>query len=249
MQFNYIGIDGFDVSFYNDDNATPLGIDFSKIKSWGADFVIIRAGQNVWEDSDFRTNWKNAKLANVPRGAYWFFDPRKSGQEQAKLFSDLVKNDPPEGRMWIDLEFPSSWGGSYTNWNNWKIMCEEVKRLTGLRIGIYTGKWWWDSHLQGIDLKYFTQYPLWEANYTNNPDNVTVSKGWSTCLIWQKGTPPIGKEIGVESIEVDYNCFNGDFEKFKEEFGQFPTQPQTNYPIIQSIDIKTLDNKIKTFYK
>jgi lysozyme len=221
------------------------------MKYWGADFTIIRAGQNLWIDPDFSKNWSEAKKSGILRGAYYFFDPRVSPKAQAKLFCDLVKNDPPEGRMWIDLEFPSSWGGEYTNWTNWKIMCEEVKRISGLRVGIYTGAWWWNTHLQGIDLKYFTQYPLWEANYTDNPIYVKVSKGWDTCLLWQKGTPPIGIDVGVESIEVDYNWFNGDLVEFQKEFGN-ATQPpipptQNTYPIINSLDI-TLDSGEKRLF-
>ncbi len=111
MNFNDMGIQGFDVSLYQDDNATPQGIDFVKMKNWGADFVIIRAGQNNWIDPDFARNWLEAKAAGIPRGAYWFYDPRRDPVSQAAAFCNLVASDPPEGRLWIDLEFPVSWGG------------------------------------------------------------------------------------------------------------------------------------------
>jgi len=54
---------GIDVSFYQDDNATPQQIDFQKAKSNGAGFAIIRVGQNLWVDPDFAYNWKKAKEA------------------------------------------------------------------------------------------------------------------------------------------------------------------------------------------
>jgi GH25 family lysozyme M1 (1,4-beta-N-acetylmuramidase) len=55
-----------DISFYDDNNETPEGVDFVKMKT-RADGVIIRAGQNKWIDPDFRTNWKAAKEAGILR--------------------------------------------------------------------------------------------------------------------------------------------------------------------------------------
>ena len=53
---------GPDVSFYQDSPTTPQGIDFVRMNQ-AADFVIIRAGQNLWPDSDFKDNWQRAKQA------------------------------------------------------------------------------------------------------------------------------------------------------------------------------------------
>ena len=62
---------GPDVSYYNDDDETPQGIDFEKMKL-KVDFVIVRAGQNKWVDLDFTTNWLAAGKAGIPRGSYWY---------------------------------------------------------------------------------------------------------------------------------------------------------------------------------
>jgi hypothetical protein len=35
--------------------------------------IIIRAGQNLWEDREFDISWKASKGV-LPRGSYWFFD-------------------------------------------------------------------------------------------------------------------------------------------------------------------------------
>ena len=223
MNFTDNGIEGFDVSFYQDDNTTPQGVDFAKMKAWGADFVIVRAGQNVWVDQDFHVNWAAAKAAGLPRGAYWFYDPRIEPLKQAQLFYDCVKNDLPEGRLWIDLEFPTSWGGRYTDAQYWRVMCDELIRMSGLRIGIYTANWWWSAHV--VNTNYFYQYPLWVAQYTTDPAWVVLPKGWTSALIWQDGTPPIGHDVGVESVEVDHNKFNGTAEQFNQEFGTAITVP------------------------
>lgn len=229
MNFNYTGIEGFDVSTYQDIPTTPQVIDFAKMKAWGVDFVIIRAGQNKWIDSDFVISWEAARIAGLPRAAYWFYDPRVSPLTQAKIFTDLVRNDPPEGRLWIDLEFPTSWGGTFTGWMHWKAMIEETKRLSGLPVGVYTANWWWSQQVIG-DYAYFGQYPLWVAQYTNSAADVILPRGWTKAIIWQDGTPAIGIEVGVESVEIDHNKFNGDVTDFFREFGNVPTPPIVTPP-------------------
>ena len=226
MIFNDTGKRGLDVSYYQDDNNTPQQIDFAQMKAWGADFVIIRAGQNVWVDPDFVSNWRRAREAGIPRAAYWFLDPRISPYEQARIFSELFKDDKPEGRLWVDLEYPASWGGSFASWRQWKIFIEEVKRRTGLRVGIYTADWWWQPNAvgQGADLFYFGDYPLWVAQYTADPQYVKLPKGWTIAMLWQDGTPAIGHLVGVESLEVDHNKWNSDFD-FITEWGLTDTLP------------------------
>ena len=53
--------------------------------------VIIRAGQNLWEDNKFKISWQGAKSAGLLRGSYWFYDsranPKRAGVE--KLWLDL----------------------------------------------------------------------------------------------------------------------------------------------------------------
>jgi hypothetical protein len=43
--------------FYQDDPATPQGINFDVMLLGGASFVIIRAGQNTWTDNKFAISW------------------------------------------------------------------------------------------------------------------------------------------------------------------------------------------------
>ena len=44
-----------DISFWQDDPTTPQGIDFQKMAQMTRG-VIIRAGQNLWEDVKFKTS-------------------------------------------------------------------------------------------------------------------------------------------------------------------------------------------------
>lgn len=83
---------GPDVSFYQDEPTTPQGIDFVKMRA-SAEFVIIRAGQNLWPDSDFKYNWREAKIAMLPRGSYWFYDSRVAPKKQAELWVEQFEGD------------------------------------------------------------------------------------------------------------------------------------------------------------
>ena len=250
MIFDNQGIQGFDVSHYQDDNNTPQTIDFAKMKAWGANFVIVRAGQGFLPDPDLAVNWQNAKAAGLPRGAYWFFDPRIEPKMQAQAFYDQIKNDPPEGRLWIDLEYPPNWGGRFFHWTDWRLMLETLKSISGLRIGIYTANWWWSAQIIPLEgLLYFGSFPLWVAQYKTQPEYVNLPAGWKDCLIWQDGTPPIGELVGVESIEVDHNLFNGGADAFAAEFGATitPPQPPTEEHLITgtalgSVNIRTAPN-------
>ena len=107
---------GADVSFYQDDKTTPQGIDFAIMRSGGASFVILRAGQNKWADRDIQRNWKAAK-GILPRGSYWFYDSRISPKEQADLWISTLGGDLGELPLWCDFE--DNYGGQFGKWQDW----------------------------------------------------------------------------------------------------------------------------------
>src|SRR5262245_12958401 len=125
---------GPDVSFYQDDAGTLQGIDFVKMKQ-SAGYVIVRAGQNIWIDSDFRTNWRDAKAAGWPRGSYWFYDSRADPRDQADLWFSVFESDFGELPLFADFE--ESYGGAFTGWRHWRTFLERLRALVGTReIGI-----------------------------------------------------------------------------------------------------------------
>src|SRR3972149_11274136 len=93
---------GPDVSFYQDDPETPQGIDFKKMRE-SAGYVIIRAGQNTWVDPDFKINWREGKLAGLPRGSYWFYDSRAEPKRQAELWVKQFGGDFGELPLFADF--------------------------------------------------------------------------------------------------------------------------------------------------
>src|SRR5689334_25376578 len=96
MNFNNQGLIIPDVSFYQDNDLTPRGVDFAQMKAAGAVGVIIKAGQNSWRDPDFISNWRAAREAGLPRGAYWFYDSRSEPGNQATVWRGLINGDLPE---------------------------------------------------------------------------------------------------------------------------------------------------------
>lgn len=207
---------GPDVSFYQDPPTTPARIDFAKMKAAGATFVILRAGQNVWEDPAFAFNYKAAKEAGLPRGIYFFYDSRATPEGQAALCLSLASGDPPELGFWLDLE--ENYNGPYKGWQNWK-KCLTAFRTKTQNIGVYTAPFYWMTHRPTgeSDLYFFASFPLWIAHY--NVSTPIIPSPWGVAVFWQVGTPSVGLEYGVESLEIDMNYFNGTPEAFRAYFG------------------------------
>lgn len=218
-EMNYQGIHGVDISTWQDSPLITGHVDFAKMREWGMDFVIIRAGQGNWEDSDFATSWKNAK-GILPRASYWFYDNRYPPKEQARKYWETIKYDL-EGVCWLDLEDRQT--GIYSGWRNWYDFIEELKNLyPAVRVGIYTGFFYWLEYITyatTAQRNYFGQFPLWEAWYSDDPlhpryESVLVPLPWLEYTILQTGTPDIGAAVGVESKDVDYDQFNGTLYNF-----------------------------------
>lgn len=224
---------GFDLSFYQDNDLTPQTPDFTKMWEYGAEFVIIRAGQGEWADPDFKMNWMNARGV-LPRHSYWYYDNRYEPRQQARRWWNLLKDDY-EGMMWLDLEHKAT--GGYSGWRHWFDFLDELVNVIGIpadRIGIYTGYYYWAEYAPKteLSLRWFGQFKLWLAWYTTQVEDVQIPRPWTKMFLWQDGTYPIGPEVGVESEEIDHNFFMGTDEEFQTYFGEVVPPPDTGEPMI-----------------
>lgn len=217
---------GPDISFWQDDNTTPQGINFAKM-AIQTEWVIIRAGQNMWVDTDFKYNWSEAKKFGLARGSYRFYDSRVAPDKQAELWADTLGTDLGELPLFADFE--DSYKGQYHGWRHWYVFLERLKSLLPRKeIFIYTGYFYWLENMAGVpaaSINYFKQYPLWIASYNPFPQ---VPKPWTEWTFWQFTDNGNGIPYGVESKNIDLNYFNGDIIKFRERFGldgQVPTEP------------------------
>ena len=210
---------GPDVSFYQDDPGTPNGINFTRMNQ-AADFVIIRAGQHLYADSDFKDNWRRAKEAGLPRGSYWFYDSRADPKQQAELWVSLLEGDMGELPLFADIE--ENYKGEFSGWRHWKDFLDRLKSLAGSKeIGIYTAYYYWLDNApitQAGELEYFHRYPLWIANY--GVEQPLVPKPWvaGEWLFWQFTAMGDGLAYGVESLDIDLDYFNGDAQAFASRF-------------------------------
>jgi lysozyme len=211
-----------DVSFWQDDPTTPDGINFTKMAQMTRG-VIIRAGQNLWEDIRFKTSWSNAKQAGLVRGSYWFYDSRANPKRQAEKWVEVLGDDPGEMELWCDFE--DRYGGAYTGWRHWFDFMERLKvLLPNKNLGVYTGYYYWQELAAGVS--YFAQYPLWIAAYNTTAPRVPPI--WQDWTYWQFTDNGDGSLFGVESKNIDLNYFNGTEEEF---LARYP-KPQTQATLI-----------------
>jgi len=217
-----------------DVSAWQGNINFQKAINYGVHGFIFKASQNNIIDAKFSRNWNTSYSLGLNRGAYHFYDFRKkeglSPEEQAKFFVSLLGNNYGNLGLWLDFE---NFGYTPNRTDSLEIIfrfSEKVKNLTGFYPGLYTN---WSI------LKY-QLYPipdwlrtreLWLAaypeipkdidpfEYTENNDDYDTrgSFSWEKS-IWQWGTPPVGKELGVESKNVDCNWHYDSIE-----IGDIPT--------------------------
>ena len=224
---------GPDISFYENDPQTPQGIDFVKMKTL-TDFVIVRAGQNLWADRDFTLNWSKSKEAGLLRGSYWFYDSRANPKRQAEMWVSLMNGDFGELPLFADIE--ESYNGPYKGWKQWYDFLERLKELVnGKEISIYTAFYYWRDNAPNAttdaqSLEYFHQYPLWIAHYQVAKPSIPKPWGTDEWLFWQFTESGDGQAYGCESKGVDLNYFNGDDAALKARFPANSTPTPTPTP-------------------
>lgn len=187
------------------------------MKQAGAEGVILRAGQNVWQDEDFKDYQRDAKDAGLPRGYYYFYDSRVDPGKQANVWRAAIAGDLPELGLWCDFE--DSYKGPFHGEKYWQQFILAMEAFyPNVKIGIYTANWWWKDQIINYPL-FWNKYPLWVAQYTEKPEDVVLPKPWQSCVLWQYTSHGNGTLYGVESFNIDLNHFNGDENKFRSFFG------------------------------
>lgn len=239
---------GVDVSKFQSDPIKKIQIDFNKLKNAGCSFVIPKVGQRNYYDYDAAYNWKASKDAGLARSSYWFLDYRETGKLQAQraiAFFEAQK-DFGEGIHFVDYE-----NGSGGSWEQVYDYIAEFQRLSGFpdeQVGVYTGYYYWieNSPLILSERNWFKNHPLWIAWYLKNipvtsvkdaidycikySSQVKVPDSWTDkdAVLWQAGTPVLGKLLGMQSFEVDFDILNTNNPYIKYfTLSQVPTPPST----------------------
>lgn len=206
-----------DVSFYQKE------INFDVMKS-KTDYIILRAGQKNWVDTQFSRNKSECERLSLPYGIYWFYDDRDSPTAQAALCNSLIGGYKPL-ELWCDWE--NTYSGSFKGIKNVVAFMQELERLSGMTVHMYTGYYWFLNNTNSVlnynQLSYLKTRKLWLAAYTNTntpigQEYIKIPRPWITMDIWQYGTPAIGKEYGVMTEEIDMN----------KRIGEQPLPPMFN---------------------
>lgn len=205
---------GIDVSNHN----PP--VNWQAVKNANISFAFAKATEGAtFKDRTFSTNWSSMKAAGIIRGAYHFFRPQKTAEEQVDNFLLVVKNvlEPGDLPPVLDLEhWPMEVGEAWKNLafheriSRVKIWLKKVADATGEKPIIYTSPSFWREYMR--DTHDFTDHPLWLAHYTRKPQPDVPANNWggNSYTIWQHTES--GRVAGV-SGPVDINRFNGSFEK------------------------------------
>ncbi len=201
IPYNF-AIHGIDVSKYQS------SIDWAEVKAMNVNdvqigFAFIKATEGLGNvDSYFRQNWRNAKKAEVTRGAYHFFLATKSGKAQAENFINTVKLEPGDLPPVIDVE--QTYGVSTDKLKQRvKEFMDTVHEYYGVLPIIYTNVDFYNQYLKGD----FDNYPLWVAHYLQK-DRPRITRDW---IFWQHSES--GRVNGINH-QVDFNVFNGDSSDF-----------------------------------
>ena len=200
---NY-SVHGIDVSKYQHT------IDWESVKAMNVNdvhihFTFIKATEGIInEDRFFRRNWKNAREANVTRGAYHFFLATKSGKMQAENFISSVDLEPGDLPPVLDVEQtygvpPEKLRARVKEW------LETVETYYGIKPIIYTNVDFYKQYLNET----FDEYPLWVAHYLQK-EKPRIYRNWH---FWQYSE--LGRVNGILS-KVDFNVFNGDSTEFRK---------------------------------
>ena len=175
-------------------------IDWRAVKASGVDYAIIKAGGSdagLYTDPFFDYNYKEAKAAGIPVGAYYFVGNRfwtpDDGKADAKRFLAQMKGKSFELPVYLDIEAQNRAYKRYVT-EAAKAFCEYMEKGKAF-IGIYGSEYsTFDEMIYSDEL---TMYSWWIANYSNRPRKPH--------LLWQYSST--GKVRGI-SGNVDLNDAN-----------------------------------------
>lgn len=171
---------GIDVSKWQGD------IDFSKLKSAGVEFVIIRIGSSTgingenFIDSKFIQNIKNANSVGIPVGVYFYSYANSVDRaiSDAKWIIENIKDYKVELPIAFDWE---NWGSFNTYELSFFGLTNMAKRFmdtvkdAGYDAMLYSSKTYLENIWMSVD------YPVWLAHYTKNTNYAVAYSYWQIC--------------------------------------------------------------------
>ena len=186
-------VHGIDVSHHQ------VEINWDTVAAQKIDFAFIKATEGRdFKDNCFVQNWEELKRVNIRRGAYHFFHPNLSAQEQAENFIRTVDMNFGDLPPVLDFEVTNNVAKAEIV-EQLQIWLDLVETHYKIRPIIYTNQKLYFKYL----LNNFKEYPIWMARYNTIEPNMLSQKKWA---FWQYGNK--GTVKGIEGF-VDLNVFKG----------------------------------------
>ena len=185
---------GIDISKWQGD------VDFSKLKTAGVDFVIIRVGTKNKDnqyvlDEKFKRNISNLNKLNIPVGVYFYSyaSSNKEAVEDARWVLKQIKGYK------VDLDVAFDWE-DWSNFNSYKLSFHDLNEISnsfmkeikkaGYSTMLYSSK----NYLERIWDK--QEDNIWLAHYTNKTNYKGKYKYWQLC--------ENGKVNGIDNfVDID----------------------------------------------
>ncbi|WP_182345715.1 glycoside hydrolase family 25 protein [Tomitella gaofuii] len=196
---------GVDVSSWQ--HPGGQGINWFSVRGSGQQFAMVKATEGLYYVNPFFVQDSlGIRAAGLARGTYHYADVTADPVAQAAFYSTVVlgQNGPLDLPPVIDLE--DARGQSAQHIIGWlHAYLDTVQALTGRQPMIYTGAWFWRTHM--ANTTEFSEYPLWIADY-NGGDGPTLPLpgGWQDWAFWQYSDA--GSVPGI-SGNVDVNHYSG----------------------------------------
>ncbi|MCT8996856.1 glycoside hydrolase family 25 protein [Chelativorans intermedius] len=199
-------VHGTDVSKYQGE------VDWRRVAGSGISFAFIKATEGGdLVDETFARNWREARAAGIPRGAYHFFYFCRPAIEQARWFIRHVPREKDALPPVLDMEWNSHSPTCRRRpppqevRREMQIFLDAVERHYGRRPIIYTSVDFFDDN----GLERFADYPFWLRSVAGHPDDTYADHPW---VFWQyTGT---GVVPGIEG-DADINAFHGSIRAWR----------------------------------
>ena len=188
-------------------------IDWREVADSGIEAVIIQASEGTfYRDPYLQEFYDGARANNLKIGFYHFFNPGSSPTpvEQARYFVDTISGLHSDIKLVLDLEQTGGLG-NYELTKQAIEFLEEVKKLSGLDVAVYTYTNFAQNNLYaGIGLE---DYPLWIAQIDVNEPQANPIWG-DRYAAWQYSDT--GRVSGIDTntdLDIFYDAIFLDNKK------------------------------------
>lgn len=162
-------------------------VDYDKVKSAGAEFVIMRIGveskqgEEIGMDSKYKENIKKAKKAGLKVGVYLYSIALNKDTVMSHAEWVIKALDGEE----LDLPVVFDWE-NWSKWQEYKLSFHDINEIAdtfiktiekaGYKGMLYSSKFYLENIWENKN-----DYPVWLAHYTNETNYKGKYKIWQMC--------------------------------------------------------------------